>query len=125
MDLTNPATWTDEHGYPYYLLRVTLLSYKHGETERERAEALACVRALAALIDPPLYYGAAYGLLIGNRVWGALFQRVREIVAYYTTDVDQGTRTTRMDALGSIPYAAESLAKLAETWPTTREEIPR
>jgi len=88
----------------------TAIANNHSERERADAftEAVTIMRVIATLIDPHLYEGSRYGMLRGNRVWGALFARVRLVIEHGATfdEYDEG----------AVRGACYTLANIADAW---------
>jgi hypothetical protein len=85
---------------------------------RVRGERNGLIRALALLIDAPLYAGTRYGLLTGSSVWRHLWDDVTAIVTNPDTGRggggfydEHGTRRGR------------AMADLVDGWPTRRDAL--
>ena len=73
-----------------------------------QGELTGLIRAIALLIDAPLYSGTRYGLVAGTAVWAELFAAVRHIVEFPDTG-----RT----------LCAFNMSALTAEWPTRRESL--
>jgi hypothetical protein len=125
--ITGFSVWSVDTTFPGYLLHSALGAYKVSQTldvsqatRREgNTEALTLVRALAAYIDPLLYRGTTYGLMAGNAVWRALFDRVLAVVAEHAP----GSGSDNFAVYGALPFAAVAMAEIAATWPAQRNTL--
>lgn len=87
--------------------------------DRDRTDGLAeqrtLIRAITALIDPHLYFGAKYGLMRGSRVHRELFDRVETIIE----------RATMFPAYDEESHAVAcgALRDLCAFWPTDRSSM--